>query len=289
MNADFRHSEPRIAAWLAEGPDSATADSRRAIAAEIGRMPQHTAKGLSEITRHSRLLAAAAVLIVVAAFGIAAAGFRPVAPEPTPTTTPEATASAAPRVTVELDHAERPMVVTFEPPDGFDAVSAKTDVGSGLAVFSSSALGEPADGYPILEPGTHGISIADVTTASEHGSVVFHPVFGGSAIEFLAGLDANEAFMVEDRAPTSLGRLPAWSARVSLEGQGWTHIDVQRPTGGKVASISFDNASIIFVADLADAIVLVQVWADSPENLESWLPRAMVVVNSIEFEYEPRT
>jgi hypothetical protein len=277
MNLSYRHPEPRIATWLGDGPDAATAESRRAIATAVRQIPQRRVAGPFEIARQSRLLAAAALLVALAAFGVAAAGLRPVVPMPAPSPAP------APRITGTLDHADRPMSFTYVLPDGSDVALRDTPVGSGLAVFSTHPLTDTD-----VEPGSHGVTVADVTSASEHGSTRVYPRFGATATEFLAGLDASAYFVVQQQAPTNLAGRPGWSARVSTEGEGWKHIDFVRPSGGKGTAISFANPSVIFVTDVGDAVLLVQVWADTAENLEPWLRRAMPFVDSIEFQYEPR-
>ena len=282
MTTDYRHPDPAIAAWLADGPTVATLDSRRTIAAAVRRTGQRRSFGAIEVARQSRLLAAAALLIAVAALGIAAAGVRPGIVQSQPTAEP--TSATSPRSTRVIERQERTITFTYAPVDGV-RVASLVDPLAAMVVLTS----QPFATFPReLPPGVHGITVAEVTAATRHGSVdpaAFVP-FGRTAEAFMHGLGASADFTVEDLQPASVGVLPAWSGRVVPKAGRWSHIMIPSAAGRR-DSVEFGNTNVTFVADLDGGLVLVQVWADTPATLSDWLPRAMPFVDSIRFEVQP--
>jgi hypothetical protein len=129
-------------------------------------------------------------------------------------------------------------------------------------------------------PGSRGVIVADVT-----GAVVLHgeadPDLRDDPQGFLADLDATSVFAVDDVAPAQLGGVAAVSAYVTLERAWYSHLDLDDAMG----SVDFGHPSYVVVAELADALVLVQVWAETREELDSWLPTATEFVESIRFTH----
>ena len=244
-------------------------------------------------------MAAAALLVALVALAVSVGGLWPLVPFESPSPAPgslppvlpsarlEVSASPNPiRGTATLDRPRRQITFTYELPAELGLRPREFAI-FGVVGFVSTTL--PGGSFPPNAEteafqGEHGIAVADVTDTVEHGSVKGHPVFGASAAEFLTGLDASDYFVVEDRARASIGDVPGWSARVTTEGEGSTHID----TGpdGREGSVELGVPHVIFVVDVADAIVLVEVWAKTPEELAVWLPRALPFVDSIRFEPE---
>ena len=281
MNVDNRQLEPTIAAWLADGLDTAAPATRRAIAAGVERTRQRRVYGPLEIARPSRLLAVAALLVALAAVGIAAGGLRLILPSPEPSPT----VPMGPLVQAVLDRNDRHIPFAYQVPVGLDLAPVDDDSMRGIVVLASEGgerwLDSGLDGP--MEPGAHGIAIADVTGATEHGSTVFRPVFGATAEEFLRGLDASAFFVVADVAPATVAGQQGWSARITTEGEWWTHIDVYPPPDGRTGSVEFSTPNVTFITDVGEFIVMIVVWADTAETLAAWQPQAMPLVESIRF------
>lgn len=291
MNADHRHPDAAIATWLADGPGPATRETRQAIATSIRGIPQRSRARSLEAWRQRWLLAAAAVLVAIVAIAVAAGGLRLIqAVETAPpsgafeTEGPSISATMVPtaepgRNTLTLSRPERAITLSIARPDGFGLRSTDVRAEVALVSFTDGVSGPEAS----FEPGAHGITIADVAGSAEHGSVERHPVFGSTAAEFMAGLDSSPYFAVEDLAPTTLAGRDALSGRVTLEAQYWSHLDV-RTASGNHASVELGMPNVILVADFDDAIMLVEIWADTDETLEDWLPRALDLVETIRFD-----
>jgi hypothetical protein len=288
MNAEYRHPDQAIAAWLADGPVVANVQTRRAIAAAVRRTRQQGTVRPIDIARQSRLLAAAALLIALAALALSAGGLRLVVPveTPTPTATDGADSTPPPVSPVSvatLVRVERQIRFTYEMPEGLDIILVDEPNNVGRVAFNSArASGWPESAMATVEPGAHGVAVADVTGASEHGSAQPHPLFGATAAEFMSGLDASPYFVVNNLDTASIGGLPVLSGRVTPEGEWFTHIDIVNPTG-KATSVEFGTPNMIFVSDVGEAVVLVEIWADTPEAFADWLPRALPFVESIRF------
>ena len=301
MNADRHQLDPAIATWLADGPVAATEETRRIISATIRQARQGHPIGTVQIARQSRLVAAAALLVALVALAVSVGGLWPLVPFESPSPAPgslppvlpsarvEVSASPNPtRGTATLDRPRRQITFTYELPAELGLRPREFGF-VGVVGFVSTTL--PVPSFPpadaVIEAflEERGIAVADVTGNVEHGNYEPHPAFGKSAAEFLTGLDASDYFVVEDRERASIGDVPGWSARVTTEGEGPTHIDTG-PGGGREGSVELGVPNVIFVADVGDAIVLVEIWAKTPEELADWLPRALPFVDSIRFEPE---
>ena len=286
MTADNHWLDPTIAAWLADESTFTTSETHRAISAAIRRTPQRRGLRPADIVRLGRFLVVSALLAGAAALAIVGGGFSQFDPSPTPASS-EAAGSPPPPTRSEaiLELGAQRIRFSFERPVAWDITRVEREDGAGLVMFASawddewygSGLRDSAD------PAAHGITIANVTGATEHGSTVFRPVFGEHAEEFVRGLDGSDFFVADDVRPAIVGGLPGWTTRVRLEGDWWSHIDVY-PPGTRTGSVEFGPPNVTWFVDVGGAVVAVVVWGNTTETMEDWLPRAMPFVESIRFE-----
>lgn len=172
-------------------------------------------------------------------------------------------------------------------PDGvtFDVHDESSGtVGNGLIAFTEGGPGP----YGYVETrtssrfvsGARGVVIADVT-----GAVVLHgeadPELRDDPAGFLADLGAKSVFLVEAVRETQLGELAAHAAFVTLDRHWYSHLDFPDHGG----SVDFAHPSFVLVTQVEDALLLVQVWAETREELEAWLPTAMQFVDSVRFTH----
>lgn len=278
MNLEYRHPDRSIAAWLAEGPTTATSETRRAIAAGVRLTPQRRSAGPMEIARASRLLAAVALLVAGLALVVAVVGTMLPYPAPSPSPSPSADDPA--RRNGTLERADRDTAFSFIAPRGWDVAPVVLPDNLGAVVFASG----PIDAFfAPVDARTHGVTIADVGGATEHGSLNTAPPFGATAGDFIARLDASAGFDVLELRRSRVGELPAWAGTVTPTGDGWDHIDTTTPRG-KDAVASFAAPNLTFVIDVGETVVLVSIWAGAQEDLDAWLTTAMTFVDSLRFE-----
>ena len=286
MTADNRGLDPAIAAWLADESTFATSETHRAISAAIRRTPQRRVLRQADIIRLGRFMVVSALLVGIVAFAIASGGSPPSQPTPDPTSSdPAGSPPPVARSEAILDLGGRRIPFSFERPVDWDITRVEREEGAGLVMFASAWDDQWYVDGPVgtLEPGEHGITVADVTGATEHGSTVHRPVFGATAEEFVRGLDASDYFVADDVRAAGVGGLPGWMARVRTEGDWWSHIDVH-PPGDRTGSVEFGPPNVTWFVDVQGSIVAVVVWADTEETLADWLPRALPFVESIRFE-----
>ena len=286
MTADNRRLDPAIAAWLADEATLAASETRRAISAAIRRTPQRRALRQADLVRLGRFMVVAALLVGIAALALASGGFPPSLPTPGPTSSdPAGSPPAVTRSEAILDRGDRQIAFSYQLPAAWDVDRLEVTNNAGLVLFASAGGEEwyAADGLDSVPPNAHGLAVADVTGATEHGSTVFRPVFGATAEEFVRGLDASDYFVTGDVGPTNVGGTPGWIARVRTEGDWWSHIDVY-PPGDRTGSVQFGAPNVTWFVDVGGAVVVVVAWADTEAALQDWLPQARAFVDSIRFE-----
>jgi hypothetical protein len=302
----YRHPDPRIEAWLADGPTTLSGIATMGIKTAARALPQRRGVALpwSSGGRSTRtmLLAAAAVLAAAATLALVVGGPVWFAPDPGPTATPAASPSAAasaaalaspPTIASAVDC----FPLRDQPPGGMPVGGATL---TGLRVAVEYSL-PPEAGVTVAmaggtlgfaAEGTHGIVVVDVTEARRHGSLIEQPRLGTDARTFLEDLEKRFPytvgqvidFDVTDLTATTLGGRTAWSAVVtwSAEHNSWTHIDraTYSPTVSACA-LEFDVPHRLFVVDVGKAVVAVQIWAATEPELTAWLPQAIGLADSL--------
>ena len=282
----YPHPDAPIAAWLADGPATLSSSRRAAVKSVIRttRQAHVIVLPLPERRTLRLVLAAAAVLIA----GLALAAFIgsdrlfTVVPDPTrPTSTP---ASSSPPDgpgtpgTAEIEGFARSFVVDYEIPDGLDLRLVPDPMRDEPRAVYFTLGGMPV--YDVEQPDTigpdptpagwpHALMIADVSAAMTHRTepdLVFD-----DAASFLSGLDALDVTAVGPTVATTLGGRPALTADVA----GW-HVD-----GPFLDFVSHPNR--VTVADISGAIIAVQVWAGTANDLREWAAEVQPFVESLRF------
>lgn len=277
-------SDAIVAAWLADGPRELPAAARHSITRQVETSPQRPAG----LPGWGLLLAAAAVLIlaVVATYGLA----RYIGEMPRPTNVVEGARQSA-----ILVGPEREIAFTYRVPSGVDFSVDRSLNGSPTENYSPSGVMGFTVGGPGLYgwrntatsstfvEGARGIVVADVTDA-----VVLHgepeSELGDDPMSFLSSLDATTVFEARDIEEEWLGELRAVSATVVMEREWYSHLDLAGPSGS--GSVDFYHPSRVFVAQVGEALVLVQVWAETEDEMTAWLPTAMEFIDTLEFSTE---
>lgn len=304
--SQFRHPDPAIGAWLADGPTSLSGSATIAIKSAARALPQRRGMTFPWPGRAPRpmLIAATAALAAAAtvAFAVGVPLWFTPDPEPSRTPAPSQSAPASPP----------PAIVTGDgcfPLD--DQPAGGVPIGRAVLLHSRVAVDYslPSEtGLTVMMAGgtlgftagpTHGIVVVDVTEAKRHGSLIEQPPLGTDARTFLDELEKRIPytggqvidFDVTDLTATTLGGRRAWSAVVtwSTEHSSWTHID--RATYGATESscaLEFDVPHRLFVVDVGPAVVAVQIWAATASELTAWLPEAVVIADSLRLSEAPR-
>ena len=308
----YRHRDPQIEAWLADGPTTLSGTATMAIKSAARTLPQRRGVAVpwSNPNRSTRpMLLAAAVLVAAATLALAVGAPLWFAPDPKPTGTP-ATSPAVSASPAAL--ASPPIILTGvncfpleEQPPGAAPIGRAVLLHDRVAVEYSLPLDTGlrvvlvGGSLGFIDDQGRGIAVVDVTETKRHGSLVQQPPLGTDARTFLEELDKRFPYVngqvidydVTDLTPTTLGGRPAWSAVVtwSAEHSSWTHIDrsIYRPTESACA-LEFDVPHRLFVVDVSSAVVAVQIWAASEPDLAAWLPEAIPLADSLRIMEESR-
>lgn len=174
-----------------------------------------------------------------------------------------------------LKSSSEPIHLEFAIPADLDL--QVVEVGASLALVpTSSPVHDPGDGSRSLPPGARGVKLIDVAHATAHYSN--DRPLGVDAASFLSGL-RDHPILDADLGPVAearLGDTPALAVDV-VDTAPDAHLDKD----GVV--IALWPPSRLMVADVGDAIVVVQIWAASPEDLTGWMPDAQRLVDSFRF------
>ncbi len=220
-------------------------------------------------TRRRRLplFLLAATLLIGASLGalmIGGGGWTPTAPV---------------RLTWTLSANDPQIRLQYAIPSELDVIASE---GSTYLTFNPSSNDTYAlDGQSGKPPAwARGVKIIDVAGATAHFSNGIP--LGTDAASFLTGLTTHPALRADlrERSSTSLGESIVLSADL-LGADPSAHLDKD----GVI--IELWPPSRLLVADLGDAIVLVQIWAATPEGLAEWLPDAERLVGSFELTVIP--
>ena len=279
--SDIRARDPRIASWLSDGPTELPLHLRAAVVEGLRTTPRARRPLLADDGRRRWALVAAAALLVAAMAAAAAIGSRLL--EERPAIVPE----LGPIETAELVVDDlRSMPFTYRMPVGLGIVRQDSpEPGLGYVTFTMG--GPPPYGLDVesgsVAPTARGIVVADLTDVTFHGSLVVRTLRTSTPAGFLSDLDAGPEFAVRSAVPGRLGSLDALVADVLLDEPGnWTHLDIH--VGAmREGSIDLASASRLYLAEVGDLLLAVQVWAPTSADLEAWLPVATRIVDSIEF------
>jgi hypothetical protein len=105
-------------------------------------------------------------------------------------------------------------------------------------------------------------------------------LLGTTAAEFVDGIAAYPPWTVRDVSETTIAGLAALEASVVSDPRDWAHLDTPEADGTRIEML---HPSKIFVTTLGATRLMVQVWAPSEAELQTWLPQAMQLVESFEF------
>lgn len=279
----FGHPDPLIDSWLSDGPNVLSSPAREAVSKAIRVTHQRRALvlWLPDLGKRRALAVAGVVLAAVLTIALAT-GSRLLAPVPSSTAAPPSSPdSVQPSTLPSADQAvgsvtiKRPWVILsfeYRIPSGLELARGR-ESSSGEAGYAWFANMGAA-----YNPTGRGVVVEEVTYAKAHYSG--GTFLGTDAEDFLAGMAASDAFAIGDVSATTLDGRSAWSASVTSG-----HFDIS-PGSLAAMSVHFDLPSRIIVADVDGAIVMVQIWAGSDEDLEAWLPEALLFVNSMRFRVE---
>jgi hypothetical protein len=211
------------------------------------------------------LLLAAALLIggLLGAVAIGGGGLRPPNGPPADVTV---------RHEWALPTRGKPVRIEYAVPSDLELVT--TDGGTYLA-FTQGHEPYVLDGRrPSLPAGARGVKITDVAGAVAHYSN--NRPLGLDAASFLAALGTHPALGVDLGQTVSmrLGSLNALTADLRSAAPD-AHLD------NDGVMIDLWPPSRLIVSDVGDAIVLIQIWAATPEALAQWLPNASRLVDTI--------
>ncbi len=132
-----------------------------------------------------------------------------------------------------------------------------------------------------LRPGSWGISIADVTGATNHvGRFAREAIPGSDASSFLAGLDATEGYVISGNRTTSIGGRHAQVVSIGLEGERDQHLDV----GGE-GGLGFGDPNVVYVVDVDGQILMIHVWGRTESDLAMNRLLADSILESIRFSH----
>ncbi len=172
-----------------------------------------------------------------------------------------------------LPSREGPIQVSFALPADLDLGVIDRDTSITFAPMDSPVQDPDSSTSPLPE-GARGVRIVDVAGATAHYSN--DRPLGTDAASFLTGLRDHQ-ILDADLGPIQearLGETPALMADVVRIAPD-AHLD----RDGKI--ISLWPASRLVLANVGDAIVLVQIWAASPAELSGWLPQVEALVGSL--------
>jgi hypothetical protein len=273
-----RNRDGIVQAWIDAGPRELPESARHAISTTARTLPQRSRGSLLPAT----ILASAAAVAVVATVVFVTT------PRPAPnvgavpgsimlsTVGGEITLSY--RIPVDLD-------VTVE-----DAFALAQDTPRAIIGFTESGsglygLGSGRDTGDMIPPeqrelpaGTRGVVVADVTNVKTHG--LRGQLLGTTAAEFVDGIAAYPPWTVRDVSETTIAGLAALEASVVSDPRDWAHLDTPEADGTRIEML---HPSKFFVTTLGGTRLMVQVWAPSEAELQTWLPTAMQLVESFEF------
>ena len=298
----YRHPDPAIDAWLADGPTTLSASATLAIKSAARALPQRRVVNIPRPgpARRPLLIAAAAVLAAAAALAVIGGPlwFTPV-PEPSSSIAfPSAESSlradvpdlgCLPREEQVPPH---PLVGRAASPFAALAIDYAVPATTPLSITMSPGL------LHLWAGNAHGLLVVDVTGATRHGSLVEQPQLGTDAASFLAELEKRFPYQgtvvdfdVLQLTATTLAERSGWSARVVMNAEHlWvTHIDRIASNGTRLdrtCAVEFDVNHRLIVLDVGSLIVAVQIWAASEQELARWLPEAMGIADSLRFHEE---
>ena len=289
----YRHPDPAIAAWLADGPADLSSHARRAISSKIRTTPQRRAiHSWVPTRRRSRLLIAGIMLSLALALAVAAGAVRLLLPQPTESPMPTASAQLSPNCGGGRSSVGIPGTKVWVDYCQSAPLAIHTGLGMGIVGFGSvpeCLIDEPA-------VGERGVVVADVRGARRHGSVIEQPRIGTDAETFLRDLDVPLPyppqgvvidFEVDDVATTRLAGMTAWSARVAPTHVPWAaHLELFAGRGG---CLEFGRPNTVWVFDIGQSIVLVQAWASDEGALTAWLPEATRFIDAFRFRSDGPT
>ncbi|MFL5708578.1 MAG: hypothetical protein ACJ77Y_06255 [Chloroflexota bacterium] len=242
---------------------------------------------------------AVAILATVLVIGPFPAGVSPASSQsPTSTTSTASSASARPSAstasTAPSDGSE--IVTSFVPaftyaiPEGSGLIAIGGRHGAvAWVVGPNHEATDPSapNAFGGQDPDAgnlHGLMVANVSHAWGHGLDGRVPLRADPA-GFLADMDTLLAgFDLEPVTATTLDGRPALVTRtVPGTGSGYDlHLDVPI-TGLAGPGVFLAGPYQITVADIGGVTVFVQVWADSEDDLATWLPVAQRFVDSMHF------
>jgi hypothetical protein len=281
--SDIRARDARIASWLSDGPTALPLHVRTAVVDGLRTTPRARRSRLAGETVHRRrVLLVAAALLVAALAAAAMIGSRLLERQP------EVVPELGPRETAELVVSDvRTTPFTYRLPVGLGLVREDSPApGLGYVSFTTGGpppYGRNAEAGGTIVPTARGIVIADLTDVTFHGSLEVRVLRTSTPLEFLSDLDAGPEFMVRNAVPGRLGSFEGLVADVRLDQpREWTHVDI---VAGSIreGSLDFSNPSRLYLAEVGDLLVAVQVWAPTAPDLEDWLPIAAPFVDSLEF------
>jgi hypothetical protein len=298
----YRHPDPRIDDWLADGPTSLSGAATIAIKSAARTLPQRRGVTMRWPARTTRpmLIAAVAVLVAVATLAFAVGGPVWFTPDPEPSGTPVASPSAdatSPAVVIGDGCFELVDVPPGGPPTGRVVLPAsRVAVEYSLPPEMELTVATAEGTLSLAANRTHGVLVVDVTDAVRHGSLIEQPALGTNARTFLDELEKRFPytggqvidFDVTDVNSTTLGGRPAWSAVVtwSAEHNSWTHID-RATTRDRGCALEFNVPHRLLVVDVGSSVVAVQVWAATESELTAWLAQGIELADALRIDEVP--
>jgi hypothetical protein len=176
-----------------------------------------------------------------------------------------------------------PLPLSYVVPGDLEVIVTETP--TYLAITAGSDVAHTLENEDRVLPRARGVKVIDVSGATAHYSDG-RPI-GVDAASFLAGLAANTILDLEvgEVTETRLGARRALMADIRSrdieahrENGTLAHLDKEGDPGSGI--IDLWQPSRLIVADVDEAILVVQVWAASEEDLGAWLPEAERLVAS---------
>jgi hypothetical protein len=174
---------------------------------------------------------------------------------------------------------------TYEEDQVFAFAEGGPDVEGTISGDGGGASGFDESG----EDGARGIQVVNVTDALTHPC----PLAGGSSrvplgdepADFIADLESISGLRLEDVEGTTLDGRPAVRATALASRCGSNDLHLSPGIGRWV---TLRVPARLIVSQVGGATVLIQIWADTILDLESWLPVAQQTVDSIDFDEPER-
>lgn len=273
-----------LAAWAREGPTRLDESVRQMIIAEAMVVPQRRRRSWFGDTDHRILWFAGGAIAASLAIAAAVVLTGELSGKPSTGDPPDATPTTTPAV-VGARHAAVGFVRPF---------TYVIPAGSGLGVLEESAAvvtlvadpTGPADSAP-YQQGARGVTIVDATDARTESGL------GRADVQlrypqFFDDLARNGSVVSIVPADAELGGYPAIQADVNggdLPGaNAYPHIHL---SGSDADFLNMNYPDRLIVADVQGRVVLVHIWARDAQELSRWIPTAMQLVGSIDFESGP--